>query len=491
MDIFDENSRPLVSRAAEFLAERGATAYLVGGAVRDRTLGVATNDVDIALEASPHDLGPSLSACLNGQFVSLDACRDIARIVVGAGSSRIYIDLSRIVDSIQSDLRRRDFTADAMAVDLDAALRGRWDLIDPLGGLGDIGARTLRAVSPSVFSDDPLRLLRAVRLVAETGFQIEPETESMIRRDAPLLTMTSPERAREELLRVLSTPGAGCWVEMMDDLGVLSALIPELDRARGVEQPREHYYDVFGHLTSAVDHADQIVTGRFRLDFVRDMMPRFEGLDAYFLQELSDGHTRGTFLKLTALLHDIAKPDTRTVEPTGRVRFFGHSEKGDEIAGVILRRLRVGRRGVRAVRSMVRHHLRPLQMSDRDQMPTDRAVHRYYRDLGDVALDTLYLNMADFLAARGPLLTPVELEGHATVINHILTVGPQRPRPGLSAARLLTGHDIMSEFQISPGPIVGRLLRTVSSAEADGAVKTRQEALELARTHLETGGQGG
>ena len=491
MDPFDEHTQPLVLRAARFLARRGAPAYLVGGAIRDGALGVKTNDVDIAVGESPHDIGPSLSDHLDGQFVSLDTVRDIARIIVSAGPSRTYIDLSRFEDSIESDLRRRDFTVDAMAVDLGAAMRDDWDVTDPLGGRSDIASRTIRVVSQSVFEDDPVRLLRAARLAAETGFRIEPQTESIIRRDAGLLVRTSPERVREEMFKILAAPGAGRWVELMDELGVLSVLIPELDDARGVEQPKEHYYDVFGHLMSAVDHADRIVHGRFRLDFVDDALPRFEGFDAYFERELADGHTRGTFLKLTALLHDIAKPDTKTIEPSGRIRFFGHSEKGEETAGEILRRLRVGRRGVRAVRSMVRHHLRPLQMSDRDRLPSDRAIHRYYRDLGDVALDTLYLNMADFLAARGPLLTPAGLERHAAIIDHILTVGPQRPGPARSATRLLTGHDVMREFRISPGPAVGRILRVVSSAEADGAVSTRQEALDLARTHLETGGGGG
>ena len=488
---FDEHTRALVRRAAGFLLDRRVPAYLVGGAVRDAMLATVTRDVDIAIDASPHQLGQPLADLLGGQLVSLDAGRDIVRVVIGPEPPRVFIDLSGLDGSIHDDLRRRDFTADAIAIELGAALDGAWLPIDPFGGVEDISGRTIRAVSDSVFRDDPLRLMRAVRLAAETGFSIEPGTESLVRRDVGLLPLASPERIREELLRTLAAGEAGRWIGLMDDLGILSALMPELDRARGVEQPKEHYYDVFGHLKSAAAYADQIVTGRFQPDFIGEMLPRFEGLEAHLRQEVSDGHTRGTFLKLTALLHDVAKPDTKTVEPTGRVRFFGHSEKGDAMAGGILRRLRVGRRGVRHVRAMVRHHLRPRQMASSGQLPTDRAIHRYYRDLGAVALDTLYLNMADFLAARGPLLTRAELEEQVRVIGHILAVGPPRPARSTAAARLLTGHDIMREFCLPSSPTVGRILRAVSSAEANGQVSSREEALELARTHLKRGGLGG
>ena len=177
------------------------------------------------------------------------------------------------------------------------------------------------------------------------------------------MTESSAERIREEFLRILAAEGAARWIGMMDGLGLLSPLIPELDAARGVTQPREHYYDVFGHLAAALDYADQIVGGDYSNEIAREMTPTFEGMASYFSREASDGHSRGTFLKLTALLHDIAKPQTKTVEPSGRVRFFGHSEEGEEMAGAILSRLRVSRRGAGMVKKMIRHHLRPRQMA--------------------------------------------------------------------------------------------------------------------------------
>ena len=491
MTPFTEKTLHIVRRAAALLSERGVRAYIVGGAVRDGLMGRTTTDVDIVLDAGAHESAATIADSLDGHVVSLDPVRDIVRVAIGA-QSPVVIDLARQTGgSLDADLRRRDFTVDAIAVDLGSAVAGQWDLIDPLDGSGDVQAGIIRAVSDSVFMDDPLRLLRAARLAAETGFSIDSDTRSLIRRDAALLPQSAPERVREELLRTLAAPGTRRSVEMMDDLGVLSIIIPELDAAKGVDQPKEHYYDVFGHLAAAAGYADQILNWCFDYDFVAELMPRFEGFASHFAEEAVDGHTRGTLLKLTALLHDIAKPQSKTIEPTGRIRFFGHSEKGEDMVGPILRRLRVGRRGVRHVRTMVRYHLRPGQMAAKGDLPTIRAIHRFYRDLGDAALDTLYLSMADFLAAVGPRLTSDKLDEHAKVIRHTLAVGPQKQVVPDPASLLLTGHDVMSELQLEPGPLVGELLGVVSKAEARGRVATRTEALELARTYLKAGVGGG
>ena len=492
MTPFTEKTLHIVGRAAALLSERGVRAHLVGGAVRDGLRRRTTTDVDIVLDGDAHEAAAAIADSLDGHVVSLDSERDIARVVIGAETPLVVIDLARLAGgSLDADLRRRDFTIDAIAIDLSSAVAGRWDLIDPLHGASDVEAGVVRAVSDSIFRDDPLRLLRAARLAAETGFRIDPDTRSLIHRDVRLLTESAPERVREELFRTLAAPGTRRSVELIDDLGLLSIVIPELEDAKGVDQPKEHYYDVFGHLVAAAGYADQILNWRFENDFVGEMMPKFEGFASHFAEEAVDGHTRGTLLKLTALLHDIAKPQTKTIEPTGRIRFFGHSEKGEEVVGGILRRLRVGRRGVRMVRRMVRYHLRPGQMAAKGDLPTSRAIHRFYRDLGDAALDTLYLSMADFLAAVGPRLTPERLDEHARAIRHTLEVGPQKQVERDPASLLLTGHDVMNELRLEPGPLVGELLGVVSKAEARGRVATKAEALELARTYLKSGDGGG
>ena len=505
MTPFSASTNAAVAAAERVLRDAGASAYIVGGAIRDGLLGKTTNDVDVALDGSPHALGPLIADALGGKMITNHAARDMARVIAfGDGTTEadaaLIMDLTPLAGgSIEADLAGRDFTVNAIAAPLSAETlsvpnAADWRLIDPLGGAADIRAKTVRAASDTAFEDDPARMMRAVRVAVEAGFEIEPHTRALIRRDAGLIGLSSSERVREVLLRTLDAPGAAS-VGMMDEVGLLSALMPELDDARGVEQPKEHYYDVFGHLTAAAEFAGQIVADDYETDYVAEMMPRpdcGQGIRAYFSQNFSDGHTRGAFLKFAALLHDVAKPQTKTVEPSGRVRFFGHSEAGEETALDIMDRLRFGRKGARLVGAMIRHHLRPRQMAERGKLPSNRAILRYYRDLGDAALDTLYLNMADFLAARGPLLAPEEMETQARVIGRILSVGPQ-PRERRQAKRsgLLTGNDIMKEFSLEPGPAVGRLLKAVARAEARGKISAKREALELARTHLDSGELGG
>jgi len=463
-------------------------AYLVGGAVRDGLLGMATKDIDVAVRADAHLVGRGLADQLGGHFVSLDETFDTTRVVVLAEGRRYSVDLASFDSSIDADLARRDFTVDAMAVSLRDALSGQWKLMDPHGGRVDAQNRTIRAVGSDVFRADPARMMRAVRLAASLKFSLDSDTAALIRRDAGMVLSVSPERVREELLQTLAEEGARDSVRLLDELGLLSCVIPELDDARGVAQPKEHHWNVFDHMVESVGYVEQILGQGHADNMVVRLLPRFEGMEEHFANEVTDGHTRRTMLKLTALLHDVAKPATKTIEPSGRMRFFGHADEGARIAGGILRRLRVGRRGVKLATTMIRHHLRPRQMAQDGALPTRRAVVRYFRDLGDAALDTLYLNMSDFLAARGPGLTEGQMAEQSKVIARILDIGLQSEGAPQPVQQLIDGNDVMAEFGLDPGPLVGMLLSAVAEAEATGRLNTREEALDLARRRLKSGG---
>ena len=482
----------LIERAGELFAAKGVEAYLVGGAVRDWLLGRAFRDVDVAVAAHAESIGRDLASALGGHFVPLDEAREIVRVVVTGDEGAWFLDLSSFRGGIEEDLRRRDFTLDAMAVPLAEAAAGPplKGVIDPHGGLADLRAGVIRAVAPSVFASDPARLMRAPRLAAQLGFKIAEDTVRRIQRDAYLVARVAPERIRDELLKLLAAPGATASLRCMDSLGLLLQVIPELAEAKGVTQPKEHHWDVFNHLVETASQVEMVAQAQGDDNgSVVGMVPRFESMNEHFAAQISDGHSRLTLLKLAGLLHDIAKPATRTVETTGRIRFLGHHVEGAEMAERILRRLRVGGRGVELVRLMVQHHLRPSQMAQKNELPTGKAIYRYFRDTGDAAIDTLYLNMADYLAARGPQLTEQEWREHCATIGHILREGLEQKAP-LSLPTLLDGHDIMQTFSLSPGPKVGQLLGLVEEAWAGGEITTKEEALELVKANLEPGGGG-
>ena len=476
-------SPEMLTSLASFLSVLGIEAYLVGGGVRDMLLGGELRDLDVAVKAAAAEVASDVASFLDGAAFPLDAERSIHRVV----SSGAVIDLVGI-DDIREDLARRDFTVDAMAVSVsDLANGAAAPVIDPHGGMGDLKTREIRMVSPSVFADDPGRLMRAARLETQLGFKLSPDTEALVRKQAGLVDLVSGERVRDELLNILSEPGATTSLRRLDDLGLLSAALPEQDDSRGVTQPKEHYWDVFGH---AMETPGQVEVLLAHSDgFVARMTPRFDGMDDYFAEQAADGHTRATMLKLAGLLHDIGKPATKTVEPSGRVRFIGHHTEGEEIAKAALTRLRLSRRGVDVVSGMVRHHLRPGQMAQGDDLPSARAVYRYYRDVGDVAIDTVYLNLADYAAARGPMLGEEEWAERCRTAAHILKAGAAPERPA-APRPLIDGHDIMDVFSLEPGPAVGAMLETVREAQAAGEVGSKEEALELVREKLKTGDAG-
>ena len=478
-----------VATLGQFFDARGVPAYLVGGVVRDALLGRGMGDIDLAVGSDTGEIGPELAALLGGRPVSLDASRGIVRIVTGE-SQEAAIDISPLAGDIRTDLGRRDFTLDAMAVPISDLLHNEAGapIIDPFGGRRDLAARVIRAVSPSVFEDDAGRLLRAPRLAAQLGFAISDQTAESIRRLAHLAATVSSERVRDELLNILAQRGATASLRRLDDLGLLCIVVPELGLARGVEQPKEHHWDVFGHSVETPGQVERILEATaVPGDFVTGLTPRFGDIDAYFSHVVSDGHTRLTMLKLAGLLHDIGKPAAKTVEPSGRIRFIGHHTEGATMAEAILGRLRLSGRGVDMVTRMVEYHLRPGQMAQGEDLPTPRATYRYYRDVGDVAIDTVYLNLADYVAARGPRLGEQEWAGRCRTAAHILREG-NPPAPRVAEAKLIDGHDIMRTFSMEPGPAIGVLVEAVREAHATGEIDSMEEALELVKSRLDSGG---
>ena len=483
---------PAVEAVRARLEEWGVRSWLVGGAVRDALLGREAGDVDVAVEGGAHSIGLRLASELDGSFVPWAAGADqMVRVVLPAADGGCIVDLSCAAAGIGDDLSRRDFTINAMAVPLTCAPDDGADsstLVDPYGGLDDLYAGRIRAVGPGVFGDDPARLIRAPRLAAQLGFVIDGDTREMIRTNSHLIREVSPERVSQELMKLLAEPGGTQNVRELDDLGLLCGVIPELSDAKGSTQPREHYYDVFDHLVESVGQAERIVTGRpGEGDWVVDAMPRIECIQERFAEVVGTGFDRLTHLKLAALLHDVAKPATRTVEDSGRIRFLGHHTEGERMTSAIAERLRLSGRSSRLLSAMVRHHLRPGQLGNDGALPTRRAMYRFFRDAGEAAVDTIYLNMADYLAARGPLLEREEWAHACEVARELLAWGlgmdSDEPSP-----RLLSGHDIMDGFGLAPGPAVGRLLAIVAEAAASGEIETKEDAMVLVGARLQSGG---
>ena len=317
-----------------------------------------------------------------------------------------------------------------------------------------------------MLADDPLRALRGVRLEAALGFRLTRGTVAAIRAVAPALPAVAAERVRDEVLAVLGLPAAARAFRRMDALGLLGVLVPEVEAMRATAQPAPHRFPVLEHSLRALAAADRVLAR------LAALVPFGEDLRAHMDEPLGGGVTRGQVLKLGALLHDVAKPETRRLVQ-GRVRFFDHDVVGAERARAIGRRLRLPERALGVLERLVRHHLRPMHLGASGRL-TNRARSRFYRDLREDTQDLLLLALADAAAVTGT--SPWSVWRRALLIRDLLG-GWQELQAIEAAPPLLRGEDVMHRLGLAPGPAVGRALARVREAQALGRLKTRDEAL--------------
>jgi putative nucleotidyltransferase with HDIG domain len=305
-----------------------------------------------------------------------------------------------------------------------------------------------------------------VRLEATCGLRLTAAAARAIRSAAPGLASVSAERQRDELLLLLGLPRAGRALRRLDALGLLAALFPEVEPMRRTTQPRPHRFDVLEHSLRAVEGADRLVARLAGLGAIAD------DLQLHLAEDVGGGVDRARLLRLGALLHDVAKPETRRVVG-GRVRFFEHDVLGAARARVIGERLRLPGRAVATLDRLVRHHLRPMHLAQAGEI-TRRARYRFFRDLAEDSRDLLLLVIVDAAAVTG--ISPLAAWNRSWVIRELMA-GWQEQQEVTAAPPLLRGEDVMARFGLAPGPAVGALLSRAREAQAVGLVGTREEAL--------------
>jgi poly(A) polymerase/tRNA nucleotidyltransferase (CCA-adding enzyme) len=438
----------------------------VGGAVRDAWLARPTADLDIAVPTGALTLAARLAERVHGTCVVLDAERGSARVVAGT----VVLDVTDFrAPSLAADLALRDFTVNALAVDLGVLLRdGRAAIIDPTGGLADLEARRLRPPSPRVLEDDPVRALRAIRFEATLGLRLTRAAARAVQTVAPRLTHVSAERVRDELVSLLDLSDTARALRRADALGLLAVVFPEAQPMRATPQPAPHRFDVLEHSLRAVGGCDRIVAR------LQALAPFGDELAAHLAAPLGGQMDRRRALKLAALLHDVSKPETRR-RIGGRIRFFEHDVLGARRARTIGERLRLPERVSALLERLVRHHLRPMHLAQAGEI-TRRARYRFYRDLADDTRDLLLLVLADSAAVTG--VSPFAVWKQSTVVRELLR-GLAVEEEEAAAPPLLRGEDVMRRFGLAPGPEVGRLLARAREAQGLGLVGTREEALSF------------
>ncbi len=460
---------PVVQAARATLGE-GQGVWIVGGAIRDAALGLEVVDLDLAVEGEPRAIAAAIAGGSGGHAFELSAEFETWR----AAGPGWQVDMTPLRgDGLATDLGMRDFTIGAVAMPL-----GGGDLVDPFRGLEDLRAAVLRAVSKTTFTDDPLRLLRAARLAARFGLDLEGGTVTLAREAAPRAGESAGERQFAELRLMITGPDPLRGIALLDELGVTPIVLPELDGLRGVGQNRNHHLDVHGHTLEVLERVLEIDSN---LESFAGQ--RSADLRDFLDQPLANEITRGGALRFAALFHDLGKPETRVAEGD-RVTFIGHDEVGARLAEQICARLRTSRRLSRHLSAITLHHLHLGFMTH--EMPLSRRrIHEYLSVTDPVSVDVTVLTIADRLSARGigPIAGQEMITSHLQLASQMIAAGLDRHRDGPPQAPL-DGTDVIEDLGVAPGPLVSEVLDELQAAAYADEISGRDEALRHAREFL-------
>ncbi len=457
---------PVVIKTAAALY--GVEAYLVGGVLRNLALSVpVVPDYDFVVNGDTRALAAKIAERLGGTPFALDEEAGAYRVAAKGDSRAITIDLTPLKGTIAKDLSQRDFTVNAMAVELAGLVAKGARLIDPLGGLADARKGMLCIASPSAFDDDPLRMLRALRLSTQYGLELAGETLAAIKEKSGLISRISPERVREEIKELFISNGTAGAMEKLYSTGLIDAIMPEVSGWADVNG-----YDLKTHSLSVLSEAEKLFSNISEKTFPGQS----ERLKEYFSGE--DGQIpRGCLLKLAAFFHDFGKPYAISREE-GRLRFIGHDTKGALLVKDLLLRMRFSKRTANGVSFLVKNHHRVFMLATLKE-PSVRAKGHFFRASGDDnGIMLLCLALADARATRGgedPELYAIVLDMLSFFYD---TYSKKKPKP------LFTGKEIMEAFGVGEGPIVGEIINEINNAVESGLIRNRKEALRHIREWL-------
>jgi poly(A) polymerase len=443
-------SDALLRRIGECGDRQGLEVYVVGGYVRDAILGKADADIDILVVGDGVAFARQVAAQIGRSVVPFERF-GTAMVPLEQGKLEFvgsrreqYEPGSRkpIVESgsLHDDLRRRDFTVNALAAKLNSPADGT--VIDPLGGISDLDRKVLRTpLDPDdTFRDDPLRMMRAVRFAAQLGFTIDEDAQASIVRMAGQMSVVSQERITDELMKLLGAPSPSMGLSLMYDTGLMSVVFPEIANMAGTDQRRDHHHkDVFRHTCVVVDNIAQT--------------------------------TDNVWLRFVALVHDIAKPKTKAFKEGIGWTFHGHEEIGARMMRSVFRRLKLPMEHLAYVEKLVRLHLRPMVLVDEEV--TDSAVRRLIFDAGDDIDDLMKLCRAD-ITSKNTKLVNRYLRNYDRVMEKIAEVEEKdRLRNWQPPVK---GDEIMSVCSLQPGKQVGLLKKAIEEAILDGIIPNDHDA---------------
>lgn len=443
----------------DFILSNINEGYLVGGTIRDFLMGKTSADRDISIKDA-RDFALKLSKELDATFIVLDSENQIYRIVLKDKIN--YLDISEMQgNSIEEDLSRRDFRINAIAYDLKQE-----KYIDPFNGIEDIKTKQLRHIKDENFEDDPLRILRAFRFLATTGFEMDAHLKSAINKYKHLVLNPSKERIMYEIMKLFGGDYATKALIEMDNFGILEELFPIIKDVKKVPENQHHHLDLFHH---------SIETVRIIEKLYKEGLPE----EKEHLKKVDfGGFPRINHLKLAGFLHDIGKFSCWTIDKDGRHRFIKHEEVGAKMCEPILRDLKFSKKQVEYISIMIKKHMYPSNVIDAPIL-NDKVMMRYVRKIEDNLIDNIILAKADRLSARGEAITEEIINTNINGLNKLRDFYLEKRESLKPLPKLLDGKEIMEILNLKPSPRLGEIIEALKEAQISGDVLNKDDAIKF------------
>jgi poly(A) polymerase len=459
----------------------GYEVFGVGGFARDLIINRKHTDVDLAVNKDALKYSKKLAKILNAVFVVLDKEKEIYRLIL-KNEIVANIDISLLDGkTILDDLKKRDFTINAAAFNIDNFSNFKKNLIfadDKC--IKDLKSKTINVVSQKTFKQDPLRMLRAFRFAAELNFNISQNTLKQIKTFAPLIKKTASERIKAEFFRILNVKDSAPLIKQMDKSALLGEIFTEIVKMK--KAPKKFYYHkggLFEHSLETFEAAEKILSN------LKKYFPKsYDDLEKHFDQnsDFSEYVSRKGLLKLAALFHDNAKPETAK-KIDGRIRFLDHEEIGAKKIQKIMETLRAGKNDTAFICSLVINHMRPSNLT-KNNVVTKRAQMKFFRDIADKTPEQIILSMADWHSYK-----PLKIHSRKELKNQEKTAQAmmfdyfelKKQKP---LAKIIDGNIIMKEFKLKPGPWIGEMINLVLDKQNENKVKDTKSALAFIRSKL-------
>lgn len=448
-----------------FFKNRNERAYVVGGFIRDCILNKPSADIDIVVNTGKaKEISIAFANEINGYFVELDSINNIYRVVFN--DKKNYVDIADCVGkSIEDDLKRRDFTINALAYDINNST-----IIDICGGQQDILNNLLQEVSEENLIEDPIRIFRAYRFKSTLGFEFSKNLKILLNKHAHLIENTAKERINVELIKLFGGENVVEALQLLDKNNVLELIIPEVKDIKKIPPNSHHHLCLFDHSLETVKHIQKY----YELACTEVK----EHLDSEFL----GGQKRLVYLKFAAFLHDVGKPATWQIETgTGRHRFIKHDTEGAKIIAPRLKELKFSKKQISYIQKIIKNHIYPAGLVTTIDSG-EKAYLRFFRKMEDEVIDIIAVAHADRLSALGPDITQEMVDANINGLQALLNFYIEQKNKLAPLPKLLDGKEIMNLLNIPASKKLGQIIEQLKEAQISSEVVTKEDAIRFVKS---------